>query len=170
MTRVALSTLRTAQLSDLDALIELHVQLFEHDLTIDPNLNTQWPNSDQGRKFLIDNITSENALVLLAVDHERPVGYLIGMVHHNDLTSRALQGEVRQLFVDADHRSGGIGRKLVKSFSDWAASEGVQNIVLSAYFGADSNTFYEALGFKPLGIRYAIETRDLLGSTGAELP
>jgi GNAT superfamily N-acetyltransferase len=59
------------------------------------------------------------------------------------------------LVVDEQHRTHGIGRRLVDASEEWARSRGAKRfVVTTALQRADAHAFYEKLEFKHTGRRY----------------
>jgi len=86
-------------------------------------------------------IKGKHVIILLALDKEKIVGYLIGGHHFGGITS------MMWITVDDDYQGRGIGRKLMNKFISLSKKEGAHKIVLTVTI-KDNIGFYEKLGFK----------------------
>ena len=97
-------------------------------------------------------------IVLVAVEEERPVGFINGGVRH-DLVYEAMV-ELMSLVVDADVRGRGVGRHLLAAFEDWVRGQGVSVIKLgSRDERTDAHRFYEREGYELEKVHYIYRKR-----------
>jgi len=89
-------------------------------------------------------LATGGACLLVALDEQEHVGYLLGFQH---LTFYA-NGPVawaEEVYVRSQDRGRGIGRALMRSFEQWAATQGCTLIALATRRAAP---FYRALGYE----------------------
>jgi GNAT superfamily N-acetyltransferase len=89
-------------------------------------------------------LATGGACLLVALDGHEHVGYLLGFQH---LTFYA-NGPVawaEEVYVRSQDRGRGIGRALMRSFEQWAATQGCTLIALATRRAAP---FYRALGYE----------------------
>jgi GNAT superfamily N-acetyltransferase len=84
------------------------------------------------------------ACLLLAVDGNESVGYLLGF-RHLTFYANGPVGWVEEVVVRDEVRGRGIGRTLMSAFEDWAAAEGCTLVALATRRAAP---FYRALGYE----------------------
>jgi GNAT superfamily N-acetyltransferase len=92
-------------------------------------------------------VLARGDLVLVA---ERGAGVVLGWVHASiqDPLESDRQCEILGLVVDAAHRGGGVGRRLVEAVEQWASQQAIdQMTVRSNVARAGSHPFYERLGY-----------------------
>jgi GNAT superfamily N-acetyltransferase len=88
----------------------------------------------------------EGNAVLVATASDLVVGWIHGADH--ELLETGRHCEILGLVVDANHRRGGAGRRLVAAIEAWAASRGIaQMAVRSNVVRLESHPFYERLGY-----------------------
>jgi GNAT superfamily N-acetyltransferase len=77
-------------------------------------------------------------------------GWVIGWVHvgvYVTVESDAA-GEIRGLVVDAGHRGGGVGRRLMERAEEWARERGLGTMrVRSNVVRDEAHAFYQRLGY-----------------------
>lgn len=84
--------------------------------------------------------------VLVAVEHDRVLGFMQVSVHHS-IESGAWT-EIDGLVVDTAHRGRGIGTALVAEALTWARARGTTRLrVRTNQTRADAHRFYEREGF-----------------------
>jgi ribosomal protein S18 acetylase RimI-like enzyme len=83
----------------------------------------------------------------------------LGVLHVQNLVERDEPGcEVAALVVGEKFRRRGIGELLMRAIEGEARARGGKHLVLNtAHRRADAHAFYEALGYKHTGRRYAKE-------------
>ncbi|HTM23980.1 MAG TPA: GNAT family N-acetyltransferase [Vicinamibacterales bacterium] len=90
-------------------------------------------------------VCDDNAVLVAAAS-----GLVVGWIHGADheLLETGRHCEILGLVVDANHRRGGAGRRLVAAIEAWAASRGIaQMAVRSNVVRLESHPFYERLGY-----------------------
>lgn len=99
------------------------------------------------KRIFLENIENPNYFYLIATLEGHPVGFLSChaqyLLHHNGLV-----GEIQEMYVDPEHRSLGIGQKLVDFLIFLAESHNVLHLeVTSLKYREQARHFYENLGF-----------------------
>jgi GNAT superfamily N-acetyltransferase len=89
-------------------------------------------------------LTEDGACLLLAMDGQDSVGYLLGF-RHLTFYANGPVGWVEEIVVRRQDRGQGIGRMLMDAFEDWAAAQGCALIALATRRAAP---FYHALGYE----------------------
>jgi len=89
-------------------------------------------------------LTARDACLLLAVDGERCLGYLLGF-RHLTFYANGPVGWVEEVLVRTELRGAGLGRDLMCAFEDWAAAQGCALVALATRRAAP---FYRALGYE----------------------
>jgi GNAT superfamily N-acetyltransferase len=89
-------------------------------------------------------IFQDDALLVVADEAGRPVGYLLAFDHHT-LFANGRVAWVEEIAVRADRRRQGIGRQLMQAFERWAQARGAVLAALATRRAAD---FYVALGYE----------------------
>jgi len=89
-------------------------------------------------------LASDGACLLLAVNGDESVGYLLGF-RHLTFYANGQVGWVEEVVVGRNDRARGIGRALMVAFEQWAADQGCVLVALSTRRAAP---FYRALGYE----------------------
>ena len=89
-------------------------------------------------------LADDDACLLLAVDGEERLGYLLGF-RHLTFYANGPVAWVEEVFVRGQHRGRGIGRALMSGFERWAAA---RNCALIALATRRAAPFYRALGYE----------------------
>ncbi|MFI2709303.1 GNAT family N-acetyltransferase [Micromonospora sp. NPDC018662] len=90
----------------------------------------------------------EHACLLLAVDGDTALGYLLGFEHATFYANGPV-AVVAEILVHAECRGRGIGRTLMEAFERWAASQRCGLVALATRRAAP---FYVALGYEESAI------------------
>ena len=95
-------------------------------------------------------LTDGDACLLLAVDGEERLGYLLGF-RHLTFYANGPVAWVEEVFVRGQNRGRGIGRALMSAFERWAAARDCGLIALATRRAAP---FYRALGFEESAVYF----------------
>ena len=98
------------------------------------------------RERLARLLAREADAVFVAAAADRVVGWIHCADH--ELLETGRHCEILGLVVDAGHRRGGVGRRLVTAVEDWACARGITVIaVRSNVVRPESHPFYERIGY-----------------------
>jgi GNAT superfamily N-acetyltransferase len=89
-------------------------------------------------------VTAPDACLLLAVDGDQCLGYLLGFRHLTFYASGPVAW-AEEVLVPSGHRGRGTGRALMTAFERWAAGHGCALVALATRRAAP---FYRALGYE----------------------
>jgi GNAT superfamily N-acetyltransferase len=89
-------------------------------------------------------LESRSALVLVAEEEERLIGYCLGF-SHDTFYANGRVAWLEEIMVLASHRRRGVGEALMKTFEDWARKQGA---VLSALATRRAASFYKAIDYE----------------------
>jgi GNAT superfamily N-acetyltransferase len=89
-------------------------------------------------------LADDGACLLLALNGNDSVGYLLGFCHLTFYANGPV-GWVEEIVVRGDDRGQGIGRALMSAFEQWAAAQGCALVALATRRAAP---FYRALGYE----------------------
>lgn len=130
-----------ADYNDLDQMADLLAELFALENDFHPDREKQL----RGLRLILDNPALGRLFVLRDCDK------VIGMANLLFTVSTAEGCRVAVLedaIVSREHRSKGLGRRLVEYVLDWARAEGLARVTLLADRDNDvALAFYEKLGF-----------------------
>jgi len=140
-------TIDFATEADLPAMADLLHELF----TLESDFVPERERQLRGLKMILDD-PAVGRLFVLRVD-----GQVAGMVNALISISTAQGTRVlvlEDVIVSADHRAGGLGRRLVDHVCDWARGEGMTRVTLLAdKDNGPALGFYARLGFGPSAMR-----------------
>lgn len=150
-----MNTVDRATEDDLDDLVHLGAQLFREDAAEhDSFIDLTW-SEREGRDDFLQLLASPSSLVLVARNGDRAaVGHLVGYTFASSPTRQPVTfAELRSMYVTAEHRSQGVGRRMAQEFLSWARAKGCVQANVSSYVANDrAQEFYEQLGFTPLSV------------------
>ncbi len=95
-------------------------------------------------------LADDGACLLLAVNGDENVGYLLGF-RHLTFYANGPVGWVEEVVVRGDGRGRGIGRAMMTAFEQWAAAHGCALVALATRRAAP---FYRALGYEESAIYF----------------
>jgi GNAT superfamily N-acetyltransferase len=93
-------------------------------------------------------LASDSACLLLAVNGDDRLGYLLGFEHLTFYANGPVAW-VEEVLVRGQHRGGGVGRALMSGFEQWAAARDCALVALATRRAAP---FYRALGYEESAI------------------
>ena len=95
-------------------------------------------------------LADDDACLLLAVDGDERLGYLLGF-RHLTFYANGPVAWVEEVFVRGQHRGRGVGRTLMSGFERWAAA---RNCALIALATRRAAPFYRALGYEESAVYF----------------
>ena len=95
-------------------------------------------------------LATGDACLLLAVNGEEPLGYLLGFEHLTFYANGPV-GWVEEVFVRDQDRGRGAGRALMSAFEQWAAARDCALVALATRRAAP---FYRALGYEESAVYF----------------
>jgi GNAT superfamily N-acetyltransferase len=90
-------------------------------------------------------LDTPQACLLVADDHGRAGGYLLGFAHPTFFAGGPVAW-LEEVMVAPQQRRAGLGRALVTQFEHWAAGRGCRLVALAT---RRAEPFYRALGYAP---------------------
>src|SRR5581483_6190547 len=133
-------TIRRAQMSDADALYSL-ANAFATSFKIERS------SFDAALAALLE---SPDALLAVACDDSKSVGYVLGFAHPTFYANGSVAW-VEELMVYEPHRRRGIGRQLMECFEQWASGRQCKLIALATRRAA---AFYQRLDYEESAIYF----------------
>ncbi|AOV89703.1 GNAT family N-acetyltransferase [Vibrio parahaemolyticus] len=141
--------IREAQASDIDSLLRLNYQIgimhFENapEAFVEPSF--------EEKEFLLNALNDQSRLFLVAEVSGAVVGFITATVSQNEVVPFLVKTpicRVGTIVVDESARTSGIGTQLMAKCSDWAKSQGAEQIKLEVMaFNSHAQKFYTKLGF-----------------------
>ena len=147
-------TIRPGRREDAPEAARLWMQSAEEHTAHDPVYATAPDAEKTMRRFLADLARNSYAFVFVATAGDRTVGFISGELREGSPTFRPKTwASVDDVFVEPDHRNGGIGHALLASVGEWAKHKGADGISLQvAAANARGRKFYADLGFREVSV------------------
>lgn len=141
--------IREATIEDLATIQGLNKALFDDPTSAsDKYADHNWPHSEDGKKLFTESVIGDDAVVYLAEDNDKVLGYLEGNICKPESWRPVIETEIVTFYILPEYRSQGIGKRLVDHFKEWSKSKNAKLIRVNAYA---TNTrgveFYEEIGF-----------------------
>lgn len=95
-------------------------------------------------------LQSPGALVAVAADGDRVVGYLLGFAHHAFYANGPVAW-VEEIMVAEEFRRRGVGRELMRYFEQWAIA---RKATLAGLATRRAAPFYRALGYEESAVYF----------------
>jgi len=154
--------IRKARISDLDQIVELGYKLLKHHCRYRNYYQTS-PNKAERikhqKKYFRKELKSRNSHFLVAEQHGRLIGYVIGKIVNNPIILKEKKhGDVAEIYVDKAYRGKGLGTKLMKACFEWFKKRKVSRAVVKydAKNKQAENT-YRKSGFRPFQNEYSLD-------------
>jgi ribosomal protein S18 acetylase RimI-like enzyme len=144
--------IRQANLKDLESIQKLNHELFVLEKqNFDSTLVTDWPLSQEGKKYFEELIQKE--YVIVATDNSHIIGYLAGSINEKYSYSNVQYGEINNMFVDGKYRGQGIGKALINEFKKYCCEHNIRNLkVVASAKNKNACNFYQKYGFDEFDI------------------
>lgn len=145
-------SIRQADLNDLDDIQKLNHELFVLEKqNFDSTLVTDWPLSQEGKKYFEELIKKE--YVIVAIDKSSVIGYLAGSVNDKCSYYNLQYGEINNMFVDSKYRGKGVGKALINEFKKYCCEHNIRNLkVVASAKNKNARDFYQKYGFNEFDI------------------
>lgn len=162
--------LRDAVPDDVPELVGFLIKLDAHVAGVDPEILSLTETGEQQLRDRMESFIREPGKRLVVAVGED--GHLVGMGnihiwHYSDTwlnpERRGLRsGFLDDLWIEPDHRGGGLARRIVAELLDFAAREDIQEVALEyALHNPEAEAFWDRLGFRPTGVRASARLSDL---------
>ena len=142
--------IREADKIDINNIVNLRNELDIYHRKFDKLLNTDFKRKRYNRQLIKSKIRSKNAVLLVALDKNKMIGYALGWIEKKSpYTFR--KGYFCDLFIVRNYRNKGIGKKLIKELINWFKSKKIKYVALDVYSKNKTaiKAFY-SVGFKEL--------------------
>jgi len=144
-----MTTIRHADPSDLDRLVELFMELVDHDVALGQRRPLRWsvdPTGFAQSRFSSALRTPSNHVVVV-VD---PLDNIVGTCHTSLMEEgHPCAAHVHTLVLEEAYRGRGLGRALLDDAFQWSAENGVDEVSLDvAPRSTRSRGFYAQYGFE----------------------
>ncbi|MDO6583873.1 GNAT family N-acetyltransferase [Photobacterium sp. SP02] len=142
--------IRRALKSDIDSLLLLNQQIGVLHFENAPEAFVK-PSSEE-RQFLLNALNDLSRLFLVADVLGEVVGFVTATVTQNEAVPFLVKTpicRVGTIVVDENARVSGVGRQLMVQCTEWAKSQGAEQMRLEVMsFNSNAQKFYAKLGFE----------------------
>lgn len=142
--------IRRARVAEIDTLVDLWMVMMREHEELDPSIRLSPLAADHYREYLQMHLLDANAIVLVAHDGARAVGFTLAVRCQNlPMFEPALYGYVSDMVVLPTHRRRGIGKRMFSTVAAWFRNQGIHTLQLQVYSGnAPGRAFWQRLGFR----------------------
>ena len=136
--------------SHVHQIMEVWKEFMEYHQRIDPYYDTVEDGHLMFGQYIIERISRDDSLVLVAMEGEYLLGYCLSYIHQRPpVFSEKSVGIVSDLAVRKAHRNEGTGGALIESSLGWFRERGVTRVELrTSALNAPSIEFYQKQGFR----------------------
>jgi GNAT superfamily N-acetyltransferase len=145
--------IRSAQNEDLETLLEMGKQLHLVEKKFEPLLTF---SSEEATQRYSRELINPNALLLLAEENQRPIGYLYAHAEKVEyLATNQMECEIEVVFVFPEFRGRGVAQLLINRCIEWTKTKDVYRIKTGIYAqNTSSQSAFTKIGFEPYHIVY----------------
>ena len=156
-------TIRRANTSDLDGLLELRLSLQRHVEASNPWI---WLITEEGKRRLKQKLEQMledgEGRMVVAVKEGDLVGFACGQVAHRADYQPKSVGFISMIYVQENSRMQGVGSFLVGELCRFFRSENVEDVTLQYALGnGEAERFWSGLGFEPIMLTVNIHLEEL---------
>lgn len=141
---------RKADESDIESLLRLNHQIGVMHFENAPQVFV--PPSPAEKEFLLNALSDSSRLFLVAEVADNVVGFVTATITINEVIPFLVNSpicRVGTIVVDESARISGIGSQLMRKCTEWAKSQGAEQIRLEVMsFNGSAQEFYYKLGFE----------------------
>jgi GNAT superfamily N-acetyltransferase len=143
--------IRKATRRDLNAIVALGRELMDFHKALDPLFTRSADFDALFGRFVLRNIRSTAACVLVATANEQIVGYCQGMLdRHPPSILEPRYGLILDFCVAAAHRRTGVGERMFTAMRTWFRTQGIRRLeVRHSTFNEIAARFWPKMGFTP---------------------
>lgn len=141
--------IRPAKLTELSSVLPL-CQAFSNEALAPFGLvyNEEWV-----KRQLVRWVMNEDTLFLVGLLDDQVVGVLVAMLMPS-LTSGSPVAQEMMWYVDADHRGGTVGARLLFALEKWCAVRGASHLVMANMDDEGVERIYDRRGFQRMEVHY----------------
>ncbi len=154
-------TVREAQERDIDLLVDMNRMVHELHVAAVPAY-FRHPEPEAVAELFRSRLQQPEGCVWIASVGEVPAGYAVSVIRErpeNAICSAQRFYELQEVGVSPAHRQRGVARALVERVLANARAEGVRDVQLTCWsFNAEARAAFEALGFRPMTVRFQRES------------
>lgn len=149
--------IRLATPDDWKTIQNLNNYVFLNDQDHDPDLDLNWPFSQEGINYYQKLASGKNSSCLIAEADSEAIGY-VAISIKNFGYRKSKYVEIENIGVLPKYRSHGIGKMLITEVKKWADKKNINKLYVSAYSkNCRAIEFYQSCGFKPIGIELEMD-------------
>ncbi len=134
---------------DLPLILKWTLSLYQHE---DDGLLPAADNFEENlSKWLSQQVSAENCLILIAQQHNTPAGFIAAssIINDNGFLKEALKGYIQLIWVDEEHRSQGIAQELLTAVEECFKSIGIHYVECSYIANNQlARNFWDKSGYK----------------------
>jgi GNAT superfamily N-acetyltransferase len=145
------AVVRKATRRDLSGIVALGRELLDLHKALDPFFTRSADFDPVFKQFVLRNIHSMAACVLVATVDEQIVGYCQGMrERHPPVLMEPEYGLILDFCVTAEYRRMGVGGQMLAAMGEWFRKKGIRRIeVRHSTFNEVAARFWPKMGFTP---------------------
>lgn len=138
-----------ARKSDIPAILEIWKELMDFHVPFDPRYTLSDDAEESMGKNLERLIEAEDALVIMAVENTKVLGFGIARIDkYPPVFVKQICGTIEDLAVSSEHRRKGIGELILKEILGWFRSQGIDRVELRvASMNTVGYSFWRKQGF-----------------------
>lgn len=144
--------IRNADTGDIKVLQDLNDEVFIDNAKYDPDIKTDWAQSEAGKKYFINVINDPDAVCLIAEENSVAIGYILGSRMAREYC-KSKYFEIENMGVHPDYRSKGIGSKLMDNCLKITKEKGFQKVYVNVYIKNEKAVnFYKKYGYNEIDV------------------
>ncbi|MCE7885537.1 MAG: GNAT family N-acetyltransferase [Actinobacteria bacterium ATB1] len=151
--------IRRARVGETGALVELWMLMMAEHQRMDPSIRLTPDAAKHYQSYLHSHLLDVSAIVLVAIEDRRPVGFTLAMKCQNlPMFEPEHYGYISDMVVHPSQRGRGLGQEMLRRTEDWLRRQGVSSVQLQVYTGNEpGQRFWSRAGFRPFLQRMWLE-------------
>ena len=142
--------IRKTNINDLEDILLLSDGLTLTDFPYDKKVDVNWAHTKVGEKYYEDKIKGALGVCFVAEVDNKIIGYITAGKKEVPSYRLVKVAELENIFVKAEYRSKGIGKKLMDKFINWAKELKMDKVAVSVFaLNEKAIGFYKREGFDP---------------------
>ncbi len=140
--------IRKANIGDLENILLLSDELTIADLPYDKKVDVNWAHKKEGKKYYEDKVKGILGICFVAELDNKIIGYITACEKEVPSYRLVKVAELENIFVKAEQRSKGVGKKLMDKFINWAKELNLDKVAVNVFaLNEKAISFYKREGF-----------------------
>ena len=126
--------IKKATINDFEQIKDIKLRAKASEGKYDTSLRPLRENREKYFSYLRNDLTNQDAAILIAIDQDEPIGMITGRIYRTLLIKvRRKEGRISNLFVLPGHRKKGVATELVRELLKWFREKKIKDVRLAVH-------------------------------------